>query len=86
MTNPFDTHQVGLIGPGVDLVPVTPDDDDDLPNAARALRCTAVGTVAVITASGSERTWTLYFQGEVIDCGVTRVKDAGTTASVEAYI
>lgn len=75
-----------ITAPGQDLVPITPDDDNDLTDIARSLRCTATGTVAVTTAAGTSRTWTLYSQGEVITCAVKRVLATGTTASVEAYI
>lgn len=87
-SNGFDAGR-----PGKDLIPVTPDDDNDLPILARAIRCVEVGVVVVITESNTERVWTLFNQGEVILCGVKRVKAASsdlppiaTTATVEAYI
>ena len=57
MTNPFSTHNGGLNGPASRLVPITPDDDNDLPEGAcRALLVGTAGTADLIDASGVERT------------------------------
>ncbi len=45
MTNPFSTHNGGLNGPASRLVPITPDDDNDLPEGA--CRALLVGTAGM---------------------------------------
>lgn len=75
---------------GNDIRAITPDDDEDLPVAARAIRCKpasgAAGTLRVTTLSGAVRD-TEIGQGEVLVVGAKRVHAAGTTASgLEAII
>ena len=71
--------------PAEDIVPVTPDNDNDLPGGTcRAIRVTATGDLAGTTAAGNDRTITLYTQGEIIPVGDKRIKATGTTGSVEA--
>ena len=56
MTNPFSTHNGGLNAPASRVVPITPDDDNDLPEGAcRALLVGTAGTADLIDASGAER-------------------------------
>ena len=78
--------------PGNDLVPVTPNDDEELPVFGKALRCVEPGIVVVVTAANTERVWELFFAGEIIYCGVKRVREnstaspsVATTATVEVY-
>jgi hypothetical protein len=84
-TNPFSDRNLSMTEPGRDIYEVTPDDDADLPSGyCRALRCTAAGDVVGITIAGNERTIAMT-EGEVLDVGFTRIKEA-TTATVEAIV
>lgn len=47
MADAFETHESGLTSPARNAETVTPDDDNDLPNTARALLLSAAGTVTV---------------------------------------
>jgi hypothetical protein len=76
---------VARVEPAEDIVAVTPNDSNDLPNGVcRALRCVSVGDVSGITANGSSRTVTLYQQGEILPVAWNRIRSTGTTADVEA--
>lgn len=74
----FDSTSVGQ-----DLVPITPSDDNDLPIAARAIRCRpdgAAGALRVTTWAGQVRN-TYIEAGGTLNVAVTRVHDAGTDAT-----
>ncbi|MEM6496733.1 MAG: hypothetical protein AAF709_08405 [Pseudomonadota bacterium] len=75
--------------PATDLVPITPDDNNDLTNPGRAIRCRpdgAAGNLRITTADGSQRD-TFINAGEQIDVQFTRVHATGTTATnLEAMI
>ena len=79
MSNPF-AGRVGLSGPANDLEPVTPDDDNDLPNMAISLYIVGAGDVAFISAAGESRTVTVP-ANFILPVGVRRVLAAGTTAT-----
>ena len=84
MTNPFSTHNGGLNGPASRLVPITPDDSNDLPEGAcRALLVGTAGTADLIDASGVERTGVPLQQG-YNPIGVLRVKTGGSASSLWA--
>lgn len=80
MPNPFSRRASSLAGPGVDYVPVTPDDNTDLPDVAASLYVQGGGTIAFISVKGNSRTVVVPDYGWLV-CGVTRVLAAGTTAS-----
>lgn len=68
---------------GTDLVPVSPDDDNDLATEARAIRCRgdgAAGTLRITTTADAVRN-TYIAAGEVLTVGVVRVHNTGTTAT-----
>lgn len=74
----------------VDLIPITPNDDENLPTTARAIRCKPEsgtgGTIRVTTRAGEVRN-TDISPGEVLLLYVTRVHETGTTATgLEAMI
>ena len=74
----FDSDSVG-----VDLVPITPNDDADLAVTARAIRCKpngAAGTLRITTVSGAVRN-TYINAGEVLAVAVARVHSTGTAAT-----
>lgn len=74
---------------GTDLVPIVPNNDQDLPTLARAIRCKHAGTagdVRFLSWDGNIRT-TDIARGEVLLVAVRRVYATGTTAlGLEAVI
>lgn len=81
MTNPFETHNLGLSSPAGKLVLVTPDDNNDLPDGTcRALLVGSAGAADIIDAGGNERTAVPLQQG-YNPIGVTRVKATNIVAS-----
>lgn len=52
MTDVFKNHQTGLESPATRLLPITPNDDVDLPIATRALSVGTEGFVNVTTVGG----------------------------------
>ncbi|NJM33988.1 MAG: hypothetical protein HC850_03940 [Rhodomicrobium sp.] len=84
MSNPFSSHNGGLNAPASRIVPITPDDDSDLPEGTcRALLVGTAGTATLIDASGTERTGVPLQQG-FNPIGVRRVKTGGTATNLWA--
>ena len=84
MPNPFRSHSGGLSAPASKVVPITPDDDVDLPDGVcRALLVGTAGTATLIDASGAERTGVPLQRG-YNPIGVARVKTGGTAANLWA--
>ena len=84
MSNPFGSHNGGLNAPASNVVPVTPDDENDLPGGVcRALLAGTAGTATLIDASGTERAGVPLQQG-YNPIGVQRVKLGGTAANLWA--
>ena len=51
--NPFSTHSGGLSSPASRIVPITPDDDNDLPDGVcRAVLVGTAGSASIVDASG----------------------------------
>lgn len=72
----------GILGVGVDLVPIVPDDENDLPTTARAIRCRkdgVGGALKFISHRGVERE-TYIEAGEVLYVVAVRVFETGTAA------
>lgn len=67
-------------GPALDLFPITPDDDTDLPVAADALYIGGHGVMSVVTARGEMRTFPVD-DFCIIPVSVRRVRATGTTAT-----
>lgn len=80
MTNPFSRRASSLSGPGIDYVPVTPNDATDLQDVAASLYVETGGTVSFVTVKGATRTVKVADYGWIV-CGATRVRATGTTAS-----
>ena len=80
MTNPFSRRASSLSGPGVDYVPVTPDDGTDLADVAASVYVETGGTVSFVTVKGPTRTVTVPDFGWIV-CGATRIMASGTTAT-----
>jgi len=84
MSNPFRSHNSGLNAPAAKLVPITPNDDSDLPDGVcRGLLAGTAGTANLIDASGIERTGVPLQQG-FNPLGAQRVKTGGTAANLWA--
>lgn len=80
MTNPFSRRSNSLAGPGIDYVPVTPDDNTDLVDVAASIYVEGAGAVSFISVKGQTRTVNVGDFGWVI-CGATRILATGTTAT-----
>lgn len=80
MQNPFDTRSTSTAGPGIDYVPVTPDDGADLATVAISLFVETGGAVSFVSQKGQTRTVNLPDYG-YLTCGVRKVNATGTTAS-----
>ena len=79
MQNPFARRTSSLSGPATDLVPVVPNNSNDLPRYALALYVETGGILQIDTIRGELR------QVQVADfsllpVGVRRVRASGTTA------
>jgi hypothetical protein len=84
MPNPFSNHSGGLSAPASRIVPITPDDDADLPEGTcRALLVGTAGAVDLIDASGVERAGVPLQQG-FNPIGVRRVRTGGSAANLWA--
>ncbi|NNU79069.1 hypothetical protein HMH01_01340 [Halovulum dunhuangense] len=80
MTNPFSRRASSLSGPGIDYVPVTPDDATDLGDVAASIYVEGGGAVAFVTVKGPSRVVVVPDHGWIV-CGATRVLATGTTAT-----
>ncbi|MEM6422709.1 MAG: hypothetical protein AAF698_08980 [Pseudomonadota bacterium] len=79
MNDPFLNRATSVAGPGIDYVPVTPDDLTDLTTVAVALYVESAGSIAFISQKGQPRSVQVPNFGYVL-CGVRRVLATGTTA------
>lgn len=80
MTNPFSRRASSLSGPGVDYVPVTPNDSTDLQDVAASIYVETGGSVRFVSIKGETRTVLVPDFGWVV-CGALRILETGTTAS-----
>lgn len=78
--NPFANRDPSPAGPATDILPVTPDDDEDLAIVASALYVETGGSVAIVTLRGAAR---LVAVGDrtILPVAVRRVRASGTTAA-----
>ncbi len=81
MANPFNGRAVPIGGPATDIVPVTPDDATDLPDAAIALYVTTGGDIAIDCVRGKATRIVTVGDQSLLPVGVTRVRATGTTAT-----
>lgn len=86
-TNDLVTRGLESTSPAVDIVPIAPDDGNDLATHARAIRCSGTaGTLRITTFEGVVRDTNIAL-GERLSVVVTRVHATGTTATgLEALI
>jgi len=78
--NPFSNRAVPLSGPATDALPVTPNDDSDLPHFALGLYVETGGMISVITIAGQTRSIKLPDYA-ILPLGIRRVRSTGTTAT-----
>lgn len=80
-TDTFSTFTAAPDGPYLHAASVTPDDNNDLATASRALFVGVAGNVAVVTVGGETVTLTGCTAGSVIPIRAARVKSTNTTAT-----
>lgn len=80
MTNPFENRTSSLSGPATDIVPVTPDDVNDMTDVAIALYVETGGTLSLSTIRGGNRSVSVA-DNSILPIGTRRVNASGTTAS-----
>lgn len=79
MPNTFEAYSYGLESPAQFAAAVTPDNDNDLATAARALLIGVAGDVKVTTTGGS--TVTMTVPAGILPVSVVRVFATGTDAT-----
>jgi uncharacterized protein (UPF0254 family) len=79
--NVFDRRETPIGSIARDIVPVTPDDNNDLAEVAAGLRVTTGGTITVTTEKGVVRGPITVDDREVLPLAVKRVHASGTTAT-----
>ncbi len=78
--NPFENRTSSLSGPATDILPVTPNDNTDLPEVAVALYVETGGTLSLVTARGSARTVSVADRS-ILPVGTRKVNATGTSAT-----
>lgn len=78
MFNAFTSASFPLQGPYTDAIPVTPDDDNDLPEVAVMLWARGYRTLRITTPRGTVRDFNLGDTGTLIPVGAIRVHATGT--------
>lgn len=81
MTNLSNGRASAITGPAEHAFPITPDDDTDLSQSARALYVGGTGAVAITLPSGAEVVLNGVVAGTILPVRVARVRQTGTTAS-----
>lgn len=79
MNNPFTDYAPSPQGPAHDILPVTPDDDNDLPILALAIFVETGGVLQIVTRRGQERQIIVQDQ-TLLPLMVRRVMASKTTA------
>jgi hypothetical protein len=80
MADRFENHTPGLESPAAFLLPVIPDDANDLPMTSRALNVAQSGLVQITTTGGTVAS--VYIAaGTAFPVRATRVWATGTTAT-----
>ncbi|OLS54018.1 hypothetical protein BV392_07205 [Rhodovulum sulfidophilum] len=69
-----------MLGPLIEWAEITPSDGEDLAVRPRALDCAVGGTVAMVSATGSEATLSLT-PGVPYPVRPVRIRATGTTAT-----
>ncbi|GAB5375040.1 MAG: hypothetical protein AcusKO_15020 [Acuticoccus sp.] len=79
--NTYRSYDRGLNAPAADAFAITPDDNTDLPQAARAIYVGASGDMSVVTLGGTTVLFAGLGAGTTLPCSVVRVNDTDTTAA-----
>lgn len=80
MADKFGGQVGGLESPAMDVFQITPDDDNDLAVATRAIRVTVGGDVKLVTVGG-QTVVCAFASGETRAIRAVRVLDTDTTAT-----
>jgi len=80
----FRYHDPGLTGVARRQIPITPDDNADLPERPRILFVKTAGTVTIVCEDGVEDTYDLPANFE-LHISPVRVKATDTTADVVGW-
>lgn len=80
MQDRYETFVPGLESPAAHGFPITPDDDEDLPELTRAIYVGTSGTISLVLASGAAIELEGVAGGTVLPLRVARVHITGTTA------
>ena len=81
----FAAEQPKITGPATNHFLIEPNNDSDLPQVPRAIRCEVAGTIAIVDKDGTELPYTMAV-GEVIDFRAVRVKSTGTTGTFYGWV
>lgn len=76
----FKSHALTPAGPATDILPVSPNDSEDLPLVASALYIEQGGAVSIVTIRNQTRTIILGDMS-LLPVGVRRIRATGTTAT-----
>lgn len=80
MRDPLVNRTPSTLGPATDMLPVTPDDSNDLAEMAMALFIESGGTLCIVTRRGETREVVVDDQ-TLLPVAVRRVLANGTSAS-----
>lgn len=80
MTNPFANRAIPLSGPATDIVPVAPNDSQDLANVALGLYIETGGALSFQPVNGPQRIVNVT-DFSILPVGAVRVMATGTTAA-----
>lgn len=78
--NAFTSASFPLGGPYTDAIPITPSDEEDLPEVAVMLWARGYRTIRVTTARGTIRDFSIGDTGTMIPIGVKKVWATGTVS------
>ena len=77
----YRSYDRGLNAPAADAFTITPDDDNDLPIAARAVYVGGGGSLSVVTLAGNTVVFAGLGAGTILPISVVRVRATNTSAT-----
>ena len=80
MTNPFAAHSVGVSGPAIGAMSITPSDSTDLAAAVRAVTLGTGGTLSFVSSVTGQTQTTGPLPAGTYPLCATRIRATGTTA------
>lgn len=81
MPDKFSSHGADLESPALNAAAITPHDTNELSTWTRAIYVGTGGNIVLVTAGGSEVTFTAVPQGAILPVRAKIVKNTSTTAS-----